>query len=130
MTRIVYKIIDNTAEMRSFDSDGSLIADIDIYPHTDGYVVIGGEVTQVSSGHAMIDMSRLREGVYTPVLYADRVITLEPIKREKGKIVFPGTPDSTVRALLVRCERAEEEIARLAQRLMEISNRVGREIIF
>ena len=130
MTRIAYKITGDIAEMRSFDSDGTLIVDIDISPRTDGYVVIGGEVIQLSMGHVMIDMSRFGEGEYTPMLYADRVITMEPIKREKGRIVFSGTPDSTLRALLVRCERAEEEISRLAQRVMEISNRVGREIIF
>ena len=130
MTRIIYKIIGNRAEMRSFDADSSLIADIEILPHSDGYLAIGGEVVHVSAGRATVDLSGAGIGEHTPIFYSDSVVTLEPIRRDRSSLSFPRTPESTLRAMLVRCECLEEETKRLSRLILELASRVGREIIF
>ena len=130
MTRIVYKIVENKGEMRSFETDGTQVLTIDIGPRVSGHVAIGREVAPVTGGRGKIDLSHLNDGEYTPILYADSVITLEPIRREMGKILFPGTPDSTVRSLLVRCERLEDRVKSMSDRLDELLSLIGKEITF
>lgn len=130
MTRIVYKIIGNKAEMRSFDSDGGLKGELEIIPPCDGYIVIGDETLRLSAGRVKFDFERLAQGEHTPILYRDSAVTLEPIKREKSSLSFPGTPDFTIRNLLLRAESLEEETKRLSERLDELGGLVKRDVIF
>ena len=130
MTRIIYKTVGERAEMRSFFSDDGLKAEVEIVPKTDGYIVIGDRTFPLCLGRATVDLEGLSEGEYTPVLFGDSTLALEPIRREKGKITFPGTPDTTVRNLLLRAERLEEEVERLKCTLDEVKSALGQKIIF
>lgn len=130
MTRIVYKIVDNRGEMRSFDADVGCSVEIEIVPSCSGFISVGAVSSPLVNGTAVIDLSRMSDGVYTPILYAGRAIPLEPLCRERGRLVFPGTPDESVRSLLLRMELAEENIKRLEGALGEMRSRLGDGVIF
>ena len=130
MTRIVYKVFGNRAEMRSFDKEDGLLAEIELLSEGDGYIAIGSEVFALSGGRATVDFSKLNEGVYSPIFYGDSVATLEPIKRERGRLSFPGTPELTLRAALSRLDGAEGDLKRMKATIEKLCALIGREVIF
>ena len=129
MTRIIYKIKDGYGEIRSICGTGSPLVIV-----TDsaacGYVKIGDYVSAIESGEAEFDVSRIHDGVYTPTISGDVHATLEPIKKEHTSVIAMPTPDTTLRHMLVRLERAEETVANLSARVDKLSVLYGKQVIF
>lgn len=129
MSRIVYKIFDDWGEAREYTGEG-LTLTVSVLPKQEGYLTIGDITKAIRDGEAKFNLERLCDGEYTPLLFGKTKISLEPICKKEGKITPLPTPDSTVRRLLFRTERTEEELRALEERLDGLYRLIEGRIIF
>ncbi len=121
MVKAYYSLHGELGELRSLDGTGEVMQ-LSVTPALDGTLSLGGRAAEVKAGACQINVSSLPVGTHTPRLTCDRgKITLEPLVIERGRVSAPPTPDTTVRAALVRLARAEENIKILEERIAELT---------
>ena len=130
MTTIAYKILDKYGEVRNFKRTSGNRLEIKLINESGGYITIKDVTEPLKGGVAIFDIRGLPDGSYTPIYTGRRTVSLEPFTKERGRITLPKTPESTIRHLLMRVDKAEGEIAKLQACVEELTELVKGSTIF
>lgn len=121
MISICYSLCGEIGELRSVTGTGEIMR-FSFSPDVVGRLLLGDRATEVKGGACEINTRSLTVGVHTPRLVCNsRSIALEPISVERGRVSAAPTPDTTLRAALVRLEDAEKTIKKLEERIAELT---------
>ena len=129
-SKIKYQIVGGHGLWQNYKSEG-LILEIILESFNGGYIQINEVQSQISGGLSTLDLSILSDGVYEPRLISEnRIIRLEPIKKQDGTIAPLTTQDYTVRRLLKRVYELESISNDLQNRVLEIEEKMKTDVIF
>ena len=125
MTRILYGIFGGEGELLEYKRGTGHEAEIAFDTPYDGFLTVGGITVRVKDGRATVDIRLLDEGVSEPCLIQkDRRYKL-PTLSKRSHLLEPTEPDGEfIRRISVRERRLEERVARLEDKLEEISRKV------
>ena len=129
-SNIKYQITESYGIWQSYTAQGTVL-DIIIDGVDCGYIQIDEVQSKIHDGLATLDLSILKDGVYEPVFVDEnRIIRLEPIRKQGGTVEPTRTQDATVRRLLKRVREVESIASSLERRVAEIEEKMRTDVIF
>ena len=129
-SKIKYQITDGCGLWKHYQSAG-LILEVLIEDANDGYVQINEVQSKLKDGVATLDLKILGDGVYEPIFVSeDRIIRLEKIEKSNGTIAPTKTSESTIRRMLKRIKRLEDNCESLANRVSALEEITQTNVLF
>jgi hypothetical protein len=129
MTRISYKISGSFGAISELiQGDSTVTVSV---TGASGTLKIGDTSAAIKGGKAMLSLSHLPDGIYSPKLYTKSgEIQLESIRKLGEKVTRCGTDRNLTMNMLCRIEQLESTCDGLCTRLTELDKRVRGNGIF
>jgi len=129
MSKIVFEIFKNSAELTSFKPDDSLSLLLEFNGNCEGLVSIDGIVSPVQNGVCKFDSRLIDRGEHQPVLILkDEVIKLPGIVKSAGRIHPAMCSDEYTRDISIRERRLSARVEALEMQLKAIESKITRTI--
>ena len=131
MNKMTLEIIGDGCEMISFDGEGGGIIDLEFTEAVSGYICLAHLAVRIEGKSKLIDVSRLPDGEYSPVLVTEEEkIDLPRIKKAAG-CLFPipyGLSHLATVSMMAR--RNGERLYALEDRVSELEKLIKGASIF
>lgn len=131
MAKIKYRIIGDLGERRSFVNGEDLICQFLFTEETEGYLTVGPTVAPVKGGVCRVDMRRLPDGEYSPVLYSEGgSVRLEGIIKRGCALIPSPLSEYTLRGLLVRVDNLEVALDEARREILALKEKTEKRLEF
>ncbi len=131
MNKMTLEIIGDGCEMISFDGDGGGIVSLEFSEEVEGYICLAHLAVRIEGTAKLIDMSRLPDGEYSPVLVTEeKKIDLPKIKKAAGNLHPMPYGISHLATVSKMTRRNGEKISALEERVDELEKLIKGASIF
>lgn len=125
MNKLTFDIFEEACEPYRLEYDGSLVAEITLYPPKDGYILLSDVSLKVEGGKCTAELKTLPDGSYTPCFYTDDMMYSMPTLTKKGKMLrFEAPNDEFIYKIAARGRFAARRIYELEKKLAELQEKI------